>query len=65
VILEVDVPIQGNGEYEGNGYEGSEQADALFMMLQLQLTTLQLSALLFPLYDYLKFPFRAIFKGLF
>lgn len=29
----------GNGEYEGDGYEGSEQVNALFMMLQLQLST--------------------------
>lgn len=35
----MNVTIQGNGEYEGSGCEGSEQVNALFMMLQLQLST--------------------------
>lgn len=35
----VCVTTQGNGEYEGDGYEGSERVNALFMMLQFQLST--------------------------
>ncbi len=35
----VCVTTQGNCEYEGDIYEASEQVNALFMMLQLQLST--------------------------
>lgn len=35
----VCVTTQGTGEYEGDGYEGSERVNALFMMRPFQLST--------------------------